>query len=509
MKHNKVFLVLLAVVLLFAACNKNRYDLDNVEGVQMEGEALLPLVTGSYSIMDLMQRFQIDSVLDFDASGNMSYDYYYEHYGIVKGEDLLRFKDLNYNEHFTFDNPAPQILPHPVDTMVSYAHTITFEAEHISVVAALMRTGHFDFTLGSNIGVARRVVIRSSDIKDVQGHDLELDLPVDEGYFGFDLDGMRYATDVPNTLDLSYELYFTVPGTMEPELYLDIDINATELAIQEMTGYVERYGTRSKVDTVFNFLPNHLSGSLDVNDVNIRLRERNTFDIEARLVVDTADVICEGITPYSLFHPIPLVIDLPTQMSFEEIHNQMISGTINATGGRAYASSDFIINPENSSELVTVSDTCEIDVRVDVGIPMAFRADEVRYRDTVDMKLDEISMPEWVKKLTLEITFTSTLPFDLHGCFMAYDTLSGQVTDVLLEDADLIAASYNGQPQHSTIAIEITDERLMAVLQSNKLILDLGLDTAGNNIKLNANQSIGYYVKAKVEYDGIVELENE
>ncbi len=475
----------------------------------MEGEALLPLASGSYTIMDLMQRFKIDSLLDFDASGNMSYDYYYEQYGIVKGEELLRFKDLNYNEHFTVYNPFPQLLPHAIDTVVSYTHTLTFEAEHIGVVEAVMRSGHFDFTVASNIGQVHRVVVRSNDIKDAEGHNLELDFPFWSGSFGFDLDGMHYETQTPNTLNLSYEVYLLTHGSLESELYLDVDITGRELVIQEMKGYVESYGTRNQVDTVFSFLPDQVLGALHLNEVNVRLRERNTFGIGARLVVDTADVICEGLAPYSLFQPMPLVVDLPTQMTFEEIHNQTVSGKINAMGGRAYASSDFIINPDNYSGLVTVFDTSEIDVRVDVSVPMAFRVDEARFQDTVDMNLGEIKSPEWVKKLTLEMTLNSTIPFDLVGSFMAYDTLSGKVTDVLLDNTALVAASYDGQTNKTTLSIEVTEERLMTVLHSNKLIVDLRLDTDGHDIKLNASQSLGYYLKAKVEYDGIVELENE
>ena len=502
----EITLLLVAMACLLASCKKDHYDVGNVHGVDAQGEVLLPIASGSYSIMDLLQRFQIDSVLEFNASGNMSYGYYYEQYGIVKGEELLRFKDLNYNEHFTFPNPNPDVFSHPVDTMVNYTHTITFEAEHISVVSAWMRTGHFDFTLRSNIGAVSRVIIRSSNIRDAEGHSLELDIPVTTSTFGFDLDGMHYMTDLPNTLDLSYELYFTVPGTDAPELYFDIDIVAQDLTIREMTGYVECYGTRNKIDTTFNFMPNHLSGNVKVSDVGVMLGARNTFDIEAKLVVDTADVICEGIVPYSLFHPIPLAIDLPVQHSFEAIYGQTISGEINASGGRAYVASDFIINPEGVSELVSVSDTCEIDVRVDVSFPIAFRADEVHYRDTLGLRMDEISMPEWVKKLTLELTFDSTIPFDFHGLFMTYDTVSGMVTEMLLDDACLIAASYDGRPNKSSIAIEVTDERLQAVLRSNKLILDLGLDTDGHDIKLDVDQGLGYHLKAKVEYDGVVEL---
>lgn len=513
MKHSRiVHRICLAVVvfgLSLVSCNRSHYNLDYVNGVQVEGEALLPLVSGSYSIMDLMQRFQIDSLLDFDASGNMSYDYSYEHYGIVKGEELLRFNDLRCHEHFTYPNPNPQVFSQPLDTMVSYMQTLTFEAEHISVMTALMRSGRFDFALRSNIGAVRRVVIRSLEIRDAQGHTLELDLPVNDGAFGFDLDGLRYATLIPNTLHLVYELYFTVQSTTEPELYLDIDIAGSNLAIREMTGYVERYGIHSNLDTTFCFLPDNVSGTLDLNDVSVRLCERNTFGLGARLVVDTADIICEDVASYSLFHPIPLVIDMPTQMTLGEIHHQTVSGEINAKGGRAYVASDFIINPEGESRLFVLSDTCEIDFRVDVGIPMASRSDEVRYLDTVDMQLEKITTPEWVKKLTLEITFTSTIPFDLHGSFMAYDTVSGMVADVLLDDAEVIAASYDGQPNKSTIAIEITEEKLMSVIHANKLILDLRLDTDGNDVRLNANQSLDYFVKARVVYDGILELEKE
>ena len=507
MKSNKLLIALALSLVLLASCNKGRYDFDHVQGVDVEGETLLPLATGSFTLMGMMQRFQIDSLIEFDASGNMTYNYFYENFGVVEGSELLKFKDLNYNEHFAFENPIPFVLPNPIDTVLSYEHTLTFEADHIGVVEAEMRSGHFDFNLETNIGAVTRVIIRSTDIKDAQGHDLELVFPLTSNSFGFDLDGLHYVTETPNMLNLSYELYFSMTGSTDDELYFDIDITGNELAIKKMTGYVESYGTRSHMDTVFSLFPDNVSGMLQVNDVNIRLRERNTFNLEARLDIDTAMVTCEGIMPFSVFEPLPLVIDLPTQMDFNEVFSQNVDGRINAAGGRTFASSNFIINPNGISDLVSVADTCGIDVRVDVAIPMAFRVSDVHYLDTVNLNIAEIKTPEWVKKLTLELTFISTIPFDLSGRFLMYNSETEQVTDVLIDDATLIAASYDGQATTSNITVEVTEERLQNLLKSNRIILDLQLDTDGRNVVLNGNQSLQFFTKAKAEYDGVVEFD--
>ena len=203
-----------------------------------------------------------------------------------------------------------------------------------------------------------------------------------------------------------------------------------------------------------------------------------------------------------------MVIDLPTQMGFNEVFSQNIDGQINAAGGRTFTSSNFIINPNGMSDVVSVADTCGIDVRVDVTIPMAFRVSDVHYLDTVNLNIAQIKTPEWIKKLTLELTFISTIPFELSGRFLMYNSETEHVTDVLLDNATLIAASYNGQATTSTITVEVTEERLQNLLKSNRIILDLQLDTDGRNVVLNGGQSLQFFTKAKAEYDGIVEFEN-
>ena len=323
--------------------------------------------------------------------------------------------------------------------------------------------------------------------------------------FGFDLAGLHYLTDTPNTLTFSYELYLYFNPSTDPELFVDIRIQGSDLAMRTMRGFVESYSERNRLDTTFSLFPENLTGMLEMDGVNLRIHERNTFPLEAYLEVDTALMTGEGLEPYSIFEPMPLSVDLPSQTTFVEVLNQSLHGRLDASGGSVYASSNVVVNPSGMNEMVTVDDTCTVDLRINVEIPFAFEADDVRYLDTIDMPLSELDMPDMIEKLTLEMTFTSTLPLNLDGQFFMYNSENETITDVLLDDARLIQASFDGQPATSTVSIDITEERVEHVLHSDRIIMAYTVDTDAHDVKLNANQKLDLFVKAKVKYNGVVE----
>ena len=506
MKNNKLCFVLALLALAFVSCKKDHYDVNNVQGVNAEGELLLPIASASYSMLDMMQRFQLDSLITFSEDGSMSFDYDYDYPGVIKGNELLRFKDWEYEAHFAFENPFTYSLPEPIDTVLSMSQEVVFESDNIHVMSALMRSGHFEFDLTSNLGNLGQVVITSSNITDAQGHDFSFVYQSQTGHTGFELTGLRFHTDTPNTLTLNYEIQIVIQELTIPEMEFDVHILASDLAIQEMSGYVDEYHSRNNIDTVFSLFPDNLSGSIEIKGAQLRLSERNTFDIDAHLLVDTAMVFGEGIAPYSIFEPMPVVVDLPSQKVFGEVFSQSLNGRLNAAGGHAFASSLFTVNAAGMDELVRVADTCNIDVHIDVNIPFAFSIDDVRYLDTVNMKLSEVEMPEMIEKLTLELTFNSTLPLNLGGQFYMYDSQNEQITDVLIDDSQLIAASFDGYPTTTTLSVDITEDRIENVLHSDHIIMMLMLDTNAKDVEINAMQKLDLFVKASIEYKSTVEL---
>ena len=491
--------------LLFSSCNK--LDLGNVHGVHAEGEMLLPLASATYTIMDMMERFQIDDLIDCDASGHMHYDYYYENKEAIRGSELLTFKDMTIEEHFSFKNPVSRSLPTPFDTTITFQHTVTLQSEHIHVTSALMKSGSIDFRFESDFVQVKDVVIRCAEIKDADGQVMEW--TAESGANTIELGGLRYESNTSNTMDFGYEVHVALRGENVPEIGFNVCLNATDLALKEMFGSMEPYLARNRIDTAFNLFPDNVLGNLEIKNVRISMAVRNSFQMPSRIVVDTAVVSGPGIASFPVFNVMPQIVNIPFTPDYEEVFHQTVDGLVCAHDGHAFATSEFVLNPDGMSEQVSVSDTSAVGVRVDAVIPLSFRLDDVRYIDTVNMRLSAIESPEWIKKLTLELDINSTIPLNLTGDFYMYDVDEECVTDTLVNGSTLIPGAFDGQATHAAVSVEITDERLERVMRSERIILNFGLDTDSNEVTLDVNQALQFFVKAKVEYDGIVEFEND
>ena len=59
----KRLLLLFVIAMALCSCKKDHYDTSQVHGAQLEGEFLLPIINASYTIEDLLKRFQVDSVI--------------------------------------------------------------------------------------------------------------------------------------------------------------------------------------------------------------------------------------------------------------------------------------------------------------------------------------------------------------------------------------------------------------------------------------------------------------
>ena len=501
MRIPRIALLLGLLACLFASCRKDHFDVNNVHGVNAEGEMLLPIGSGSFTVSELMQQFNIDSMITCSEDGILTYGFHFEDFGVVDGDSLLRFKDLEYNERFSFENPFPIVLPQAFDTMFHFEHTIVFESENIHVVEAEMETGHFDFDVKSNVGLLQRLVIHSSDITDEGSRDLELDFDLNSNDIQFDLDGLHYETDTANTLHLGYDVYVRLQSLPAQELFFEVDVKGSELAIKEMSGFVDSYESRNVLDTTMNLFPGNASGSLQVQGARLRLYERNTFNLGARLDLDTAWIIVDDEAPYSIFGPQPVSVSVPPLSNFGQVFERSLGGKISANETGVYTVSNF----SGMSNMVSVSDTSVIDVMIDAEIPFSFAMNDVRFVDTTDLNL-KIDAPEQIEKLTLELTFTSTIPLGLNAQFFAYDSETGKITEALVAEDRLINASYDGNPVTTEVTLEITGEKVEHVNHSDRLISVYEIDTDAHDVCLKGQQQLSLFVKARVKYKGTVEF---
>ena len=503
----KTILTLACFAFLLTSCSK-RYDFDNVHGVVMDGELLLPLATASYSLENLMERFKIDTLMSFDENGGMHFVLNYDLEDVVDGRNILRFKNIDVSQQFSIPNPFPNVLPEPIDTTISFTQTINLESDYISVLMAEIRSGRFDFVISSNIMGLNKVVISSSEIKDADGNDMCLVYDHTIGHNSLDLTGLRYETEAENTINLQYEVSFTAHDFTAPELTFGVEFHVADLCVREMMGRVTNYASRKSLDTTFRLFPNKVEGVAGICNAHVKLMERNGFEVAAKLCIDTALIMADGVPAYDVFEQMPTYVDIPKSPIFNEVFNERVRGNLNMVSNYAYASGSFVLNPDGMSEIVYVSDTSTIDVKIAADIPMAFNVESVSYRDTVNMKLSEITYPELIREIVLDLDFLTDLPFNVGASVMMYDSQNQVVTDTLASNAR-IQGSFDGTKKASQIVVKLTEDRVGKVLDSDRIILDFNLDTDAHDVVLNLKQCLDFVVKADVKYNGNVEFSND
>ncbi len=503
MKKN-VLLILSCMVLMLSSCSK-RYDFDNVNGVAMDGEILAPLATASYTLEGLMERFEIDTMMSFDADGGMHFVLNYDFEDAVDGENILYFNDIDVNEEFSIPNPYPFVLPEPIDTTLVFTQTVNLKSDYIAVLMAEIRSGRFDFEISSNVLGINKLIVRSSEIKDADGNEMCLIYNPSAGQNGFDLEGLRYETEVENTVNLTYEVSLTLQNLTAPELHFGAMLHITNMRVREMMGRVTDYSSRNRFDTTFNLFPNKIEGVAGICDARVKLQERNGFEMAAKLCIDTALVSGEGVLPCDIFAQMPVAIDIPKSAGFNEVFSQNVRGNLNMVSNRVCASGLFALNPEGLSENVYVSDTSTIDVKVEADIPCAFNVNNVSYFDTVNMRLSEITYPEMIQEINLDLEFLTDLPFNFDVNVFMYDSQNQVITDTLASNAR-IQGSFDGTMKASQLVVKVTEDRVNKVLNSDRIILDFSLDTDARDVVLNLKQCLDFALKAAVKYNGNVEF---
>ena len=497
--------IALALVLAFlASCNKNHYDFDHLEGVALQGQVCVPIASAQYTVGDMIERFQLDTLLVFGEEGDMSLAFDYEVNDVVRGCDLLHFDEVNEHFEYTFENEHPFGLVEPIDTVVHYVHELYLESDYAHLNWAVLKRGLLEFVIETNVTQLHHLDLTIPQIFDAAGEVLHLSYDPHMNVNQMDLTGFHYSSDDENVLQLVFDVDFTMHDVTEPFYNVSADFRISDLAVSEMRGRMGTYTSRSWIDTTFSLLPGNLSGEAALIDAHVAVQERNGFGLSARFVVDTA--LMGG---NALFSEMPLTVEVPASSTYVDAFDALLDGRIDLQGGEAYSSALFVLNPEGYDGVVSVSDTSSIDLKIGVDIPFAFSAMNVSYRDTLDMDLGAIEYPELVDCLDLDLVFASGLPMTVLARAYAYDSQTGLVTDALLDEGAIISGSYDGFPQTTTVEVRLTSGRIENLMRADKLILVVDLDSNSHDVVLKLSQQLGLTVRARIQYEGVVELPNK
>lgn len=502
-------MVLALVGALTYSCNKNRFDFSQLESVEGSGQWKLPIGSAHVTLERVLSQLNDNDLVAYDENGNLKVQYRFAMDPIIKGTDVMKYNDVSYSAHFEAENPYDYQLENPIDTVVYFEQSVALQSDAATLHEAVIRSGIIYFRMESNIGQFQQIVLRSPDIFDASGDALEKVIEMGEESI-MDLAGIRVRTEVGDTLRFSYEIHYQMYELVDTNYMFDASIGVRDFCIQMLSGRVKAYAAPFILDEPFSLPIDKIDGSLSLIDTRLKIQARNSFDLTARLQIDTAELCGEGVPSSYLLDHYPAVYDISLTEGMVDFFNETLRLDVNTDLDRIYASGQFIFNPDGMENLVTVYDTSSIGVAAEAVVPLCFNIPGVYYRDTIVMDLSEVEYPEAIKEVVLYLTFDSELPFNLQAQLLTFETATGQVTDSLLTNEHFIEGSFDGIPARTEATISVTRGRLVHLFNADRLIMRYGIDTDNHDVWLNLQNGLGVTIKADVIYDGeLVHLDHE
>lgn len=499
---------MMAVFML--SCNKDRFDFDHLESVEGSGQWKLPIGSVHTTLGDVLEQFGENDLISYDENGNLQVRYSFRMNDILKGSTFLSLGTMNFSTTTRFANPLPGVpLPEPIDTVVYIQQVCKIDADSASIESAVIKSGTLVTTVQSNLGNVSLIEVSSADIVMPGGDSLYTTADF------VDLAGASFRVhddfgQADSTLIINYAIHYQLTGIDDPEYEVITIIGFNNLKLKELCGAIDHFVYEFSFDTTFNLPLGNVAGQLDVVGAKVNIQEKNTFEnLYSQLVINAAEFYGGGLNPSMIFNHYPYEIEvIPSNTFIPIMDNETINLSLDPRFDAVRIEGMVDFNPFGAERLVTIHDTSSLSVAIDAIVPMQFNIPGVTYVDTLDLNLGEISAPSLVKEIILSMLFESELPFNLSVQMDMFNSHTGVILGGLVDHEMKVNGSFNGTPVFTNESISITHDLLKKLLESDKLIMRVGVDTGGNDVILNLDNGLGVTLKADVLYGGSMDINN-
>ena len=308
----------------------------------------------------------------------------------------------------------------------------------------------------------------------------------------------------------NYAIYYQLEGIDDEEYHFETILGMNNLKLQQLSGHVNQFVYEFDIDTTFSLPLGNIDGNLNLVGAKVNVKERNSFEnLYAQLSINTAEFYGGSLAPSTIFDHYPFVLNVVPSYDYVIIlDNETVNLSLNPKYDAVRFAGLVDFNPNAVDNLVTIYDTSTLSVAIDAIIPMQFNVPGVTYIDTISLNLGEISAPSLVKEIILGMMFESELPFNLSVQLDMYKSTTGEILGGLVDHEMLVNGSFDGNPVLTNESISITQDLLKKLLESDMLIMRVGVNTGGNDVLLNLDNGLGVTLKADVLYGGSMDVNN-
>ena len=503
-KHLISLFLICFIAYSFVSCDKDNFNFENLNSVDVTGEWGIPLVKAQYSVEEILNQMNNEEYISQAADGSLLFTYKIEKNEIIKASDFLSFDDIAINETFHFNNPSVPGLT----VSLPFSQELKFSNEQVTVQNAEIKSGLMTIDIENNIDQEYSIEITCSNIHNSLGQDFHIlvtSLNTNSYHQTFDISDYSVAPEDSNGLILSGEIYFVTSSVSPVETYsVNSGVSISDFSVKSVYGKLAEYSININESVDFNLFSENYGGDLTIYNPTLKLYTKNSFIVNGSCQVDTAEFSGSGETS-SLLATTPVIINIPiSPLSYHEDEIEGISDIhINSTYDKFKFKGKATINPRGfDAGTIYIDENSTISLKLVVEIPFEFKVSEAFFRDTVDFAMDSIQNIDFIENATIRLAFTNTLPINLFAQVYFYDSVNNHIADSLLAREQLLYGSFTGNPVTSNpIYVDISKEKFEKILTTDKIILRFKVNTGNNQVVFNASQYVKAIIGLKIKYN--------
>ncbi|MDL2309096.1 hypothetical protein LJC68_03700 [Bacteroidales bacterium OttesenSCG-928-B11] len=508
--RKKLLFLLPAILLVLYGCNKNKFNFDRMDGVDLAGEWGIPLVNAEYSVNDLIKQLNDEGYISQTGDGNLFFSYESDEYLIADASELLKFP--GFQETFSHSIPNIFLIDEPVE--IEFAQVLNLDNEHIIIKRAEISGGEITLNVNHNITSNNiAVTITIPEFKTATDEIFQVNLSVSalSGNFShvIDLDGLVFSPTAENNVTVKVQLRFAqTSATPQEEFDIDVTCDVESLALQSFLGQASSYAEPFSSSFDFDLFSNNYGGALTIYDPNLYIAVRNSFYVTGELRIDTACFYGPS-GESSLLETTPEYVSIPVSpvdFQIEEIEN-MPSIRISTDYKSIKMAGEAVFNPGGfDAGDIYIDQESKIEGKYGLSIPFAFNIENIYYNDTIPFSLEDIATPDLVEDVLQEALFrfaiTNGLPLNMSMQAYFYNSTAQQLTDSLFSNGFTLPGSINGATPSAQITTQvITFDRLDNLINSDQIILRFKVNTDGHRVDLNVKDHLKVKLGVKLKYD--------
>jgi len=491
MKRMYLLSILLTSVFFIISCNKFNKMLDmDLNNMEFDGSMNwgIPLINASYNIEEILKTFGEMGFIKYDANG----DYYFEY--------TTRYEEHFMANEFDFIPDITPVFPlsFPADEQ-SHLFTnnrINISTEEMKIINGIIKSGEFRLNVAdvSIQGIDFKVLIESNTLFYADHTPFAVELSKNNPIKDIPTAGLIVETDDGSLVfDITLTMLNTAPVNnviFKPQIsFKNISFNEAEIEIlKEQT---HSYNTSSKFSTFPQIADLNAIAYAPILLFDIT----NTFGVTANITV--LEAYLKGDTDDQ-----SILIENNTQFTIPA----NFTGPIHVpnTKSEILLSSDFdslvfkynVTIPKGKIKIYNhsfVASTIYFNIYFDITINQAI------FRDTIPFGLSGLNTLSLLDTVKMRTAFNNSIPTDFDFQILFYNSATQSLTDSLLQKPLKIKGSYDGHQVPSEIQfINITNDRIKKLQQTDKMILTLSLNTEGQHKPFNRSNVLATKLGAQI-----------